>query len=635
MAIDAGSLVAHVVSDIGGLTSGLKKGALQIKQFSAETNTSLKSWTETNKAQFKALGVAVGAFAVAAGIALKKVSGEAIKAASDLEETTAKFVTVFGSQAEEMDKVTQELRKGYAMSTEEARKNLAAVQDLLVPMGMNKKEAAGLSSEIVKLTADLGSFNNLPTADVMRDVQSALTGEFQTMKKYGVVLNAANVEQEVFNLGLAKTKDDITAADKAQAAYNLVVKGSQAAIGDMSRTQDSYANVTKKTQALQKDFLAALGKQFLPMATQAKQKLIEWAEASGGVGEKARTVAIFIVQGMKAITNAFQGFKILGEAAILSVAVRIEKFLVPLSLMLDGLQKIGVIDFNPLTLFVESAKEGLRETVEETEALNEKFDNLISTLRTAKEENVFKIKPAIEGEDDEGDEDGVDKAMKFLTGATVSEFEEALLTWDGIKQTFADSELVRAEEAVRTAKTSEEKKIAIQKGAATLAATTAQNLTKILGKESKAAFLIMQAAKVAESIVNAWAAHNLALAVIPPPFNIAVANVVLGIGLAAAATEAAVGIQGFQEGGVTLGAGRQDTIGPAMLRPNEVIAPLEKLPDLIPKIVVPGLAEGATTGKGEINITFSNYGNIRTEQDKDALFQEMADMIIENVRGEI
>ena len=121
------------------------------------------------------------------------------------------------------------------MSQEEAKRYLSSVQDLLVPMGVAADKAAVLSHEVVKLSADLGSFSNLPTERVMLDIQSALVGNFETMKKYGVVLKETVVSEKALAMGLAETKQELTAGHKAQAAYALMVEGSAAAIGDMQR----------------------------------------------------------------------------------------------------------------------------------------------------------------------------------------------------------------------------------------------------------------------------------------------------------------------------------------------------------------------------------------------------------------
>ena len=228
--------------------------------------------------------VAIGGTAVLGGLyALTRALRESVKLASDMEEAQSKFNVVFGELSGQAEEWSNTLVKSYAMSTLESKKYLAAMQDLLVPMGMNKQAAAEMSFEVVKLSADMGSFNNVPTAQVMDDIQSALVGNYETMKKYGVVLNEATVQEKALAMGLARTKDSITAADKAQAAYALIVKGSAAAVGDMARTSDGFANQMKKLEATLTDLKIAAGEALLPVINELVTGLNDWLKANDEV----------------------------------------------------------------------------------------------------------------------------------------------------------------------------------------------------------------------------------------------------------------------------------------------------------------------------------------------------------------
>ncbi len=656
MSIDAGTLFVNIVSNTQDLTSGLKKATLNVSTFTSKTSSKLSSWTQQNKQQLQVMGMALTAFGIGAGLAFKRFAEAAIAESSALEEATGKFMVVFSENAEHMDEVVQELTADFAMSTTEARRYLSSIQDLLVPMGVNASLASDMSEGMVKLSADLASFNDMPTVDVMESIQSALTGEYQTMKKFGVVLNEATVQAEVFRLGLAETKSEITASDKAQAAYNLILRDSKAAVGDMARTADSYANVSKKLSSIQADFLASTGKFFLPMMTKAKKGLIAWAEASGGVGEKAKTVALVVLHSLKALSNAFNGLKILASAAIRGLAEQIGLITKPLSLMLDGLVKLNVIDFNPIKGFIRSTREGLKETVDETVKINQSFDELIDKVQNTDATAILRIKKVTTsdaGEESEEGEDGGDgdatvkDALSYLTGYSAEEFENALGSFETITEMFADKKATLMGSMLDNAlrlnklgvldeKDTEKQKLSLKK----FGAQSSLQIMEGLGKKSKtlqkAQALAMQAMSAKETIINAWKAKTLAEATIPPPGGTIVGGILLGLGLAAAATQAAIA---FQHGGITTGYGNEDSI-PAMLRPREVVMPLEKLPDIIPKITTGGNdrqspldLEGDQDNMGGVIFNYNHYGDIRTEQDKEELFTEMEDRVLNAMRG--
>jgi hypothetical protein len=199
-----------------------------------------------------------------------------ITAASDLEETMNKFNVVFRGMEDQADEWTENLQENFNMSETSARSYLASIQDMLVPMGMAREEAGQLSNKIVKLSADIGSFNNMPTADVMRDIQSALAGQYEPLRKYGVMLSATKIQQEALNAGLANTKDELTESDKAMTAYRLILEGSADAIGDVERSQGSYAYEVRRLTANIDDLKTEIGKELLPVFSDMLENTNQW-----------------------------------------------------------------------------------------------------------------------------------------------------------------------------------------------------------------------------------------------------------------------------------------------------------------------------------------------------------------------
>jgi hypothetical protein len=188
-----------------------------------------------------------------------------LHAASALEEMENKFNVVFKGMTDQALIWRDELVKSYLMSTREATAYLSAVQDMLKPMGMSAEAAGKMSFEIVKLATDLGSFNDLPTAEVMSNIQSAIVGQFEPMRKYGVVLNETRVKQEALNMGYEVGAGVLDPLVRAQAAYSLILKETKDAQGDAARSADSYANQLKKLNSRWEELLSVAGKYLLPV----------------------------------------------------------------------------------------------------------------------------------------------------------------------------------------------------------------------------------------------------------------------------------------------------------------------------------------------------------------------------------
>jgi len=268
-------MAKEVKIKITGETSKYEKSMRDVHLHTKKMTRSVgQSWTSMAKKIGGALGM------ITAGYGVKALTSELLSSASDLEEAANKFGVVFKGQVQQAESWATIFVDAYAMSRREAMQYLASIQDLLVPMGMQAGAAGQLSNEIVKLSADLGSFNNLGTAQVMGDIQSALVGNYETMKKYGVVLSATVVQEKALAMGLANTKDQLTAGLKAQAAYKLMVEGSQAAIGDMARTSGGYANQIKQLKANFENLSAAMGSELLPIATDVVKQINLWVRAN-------------------------------------------------------------------------------------------------------------------------------------------------------------------------------------------------------------------------------------------------------------------------------------------------------------------------------------------------------------------
>jgi len=267
MATKISTIYTLITADDGPLKKGLASAR------TASIAGASKIQTALNKINFRAVGLAAVAFGGTIAYGMKK----AVDAASALEEATGKFNVVFRDQLGQAEAWAKELVASYGLSSREAKQFLSSIQDLLKPMGVASDTAAKLSNEVVKLAVDLGSFNDQDTPIVMRDIQSALVGNYETMKKYGVVLNETVVKQEALRQGIIKGKEALTAAQKATIAYELIVKGSADAIGDRNRTAKGYANSMRQLGATMEEVASKIGDPLMPALADVARGFSDWA----------------------------------------------------------------------------------------------------------------------------------------------------------------------------------------------------------------------------------------------------------------------------------------------------------------------------------------------------------------------
>ena len=217
---------------------------------------------------FRKIGTAMKA-AVAAVLVREAVRGGTamINLASDIEEMQGKSKVVFGAFRDQVVSDLEAFGDAVGRSTFELEGMASSIQDTFVPMGFARGEAAKLSVELTKLAVDVASFNNASDTETMEAFQSALVGNHETVRRFGVVITQATLDQELMRMGIEKGVKTATNAEKVQARLNLITRGTSDAHGDAARTADSFANQMRALKAQVAELAGELGTILLPAAT--------------------------------------------------------------------------------------------------------------------------------------------------------------------------------------------------------------------------------------------------------------------------------------------------------------------------------------------------------------------------------
>jgi hypothetical protein len=204
-----------------------------------------------------------------------KVGVDAVNAASDLNEQVSKTGVVFKGSEKGIVRWSQTTADSLGLSQTQALEAASGMGNLLVPMGVGRKTAAGMSKRMVQLAGDMASFNNASPEETLAALQSAFIGEYDPVQRFGAAITAARVESEAMRMTHRKNAKDLTAAEKAQAAYNLILKDTKDQQGDVERTSTSFANAQRRLSATWQDFLAQAGGPLLDVAAQGINSLID------------------------------------------------------------------------------------------------------------------------------------------------------------------------------------------------------------------------------------------------------------------------------------------------------------------------------------------------------------------------
>jgi hypothetical protein len=182
-----------------------------------------------------------------------------------------------------MNKKVQELRETILATTAEIQNSLATFAQMAKAFGMGEAAANQFSVSMTRIAGDLASFHNLEPEEVFTKLSAAISGEFEPLKRLGIVINEARLKQEAFNMGMGNGKDALNANQKALAVQAIVLKDMGAALGDAARTADSAANKIKFLKAEMTETGSNIGITIIPA-------ILELTKVMGGMLNKTKSV---------------------------------------------------------------------------------------------------------------------------------------------------------------------------------------------------------------------------------------------------------------------------------------------------------------------------------------------------------
>mgnify|MGYP003671897194 FL=1 len=211
-------------------------------------------------------------YTFAVGAAARTMSSF-LTAASNMQESVSKFKVVFGDASDEALEFARTLASSFQRSEASIITLMASLQDTFVPLGFSRDEARKLSEALTQLSFDIGSFNNVASPEVAHALTSAIVGNHEAVRRFGIVLTEAQLKQEAYNTGIFRGTGEMNAQQKVLARVSVILKSTKDAQGDLTRTQHEFANQTRKVQEQLKDLQIEIGQLLMPMASMSLEFL--------------------------------------------------------------------------------------------------------------------------------------------------------------------------------------------------------------------------------------------------------------------------------------------------------------------------------------------------------------------------
>jgi hypothetical protein len=207
--------------------------------------------------------VALGVAAVAAGA----MSVKAIQLASDADETGSAFKTVLGPAARGVQGDLDRLSKRFGIYGSDLQQAATGFATLGKQAGKSKKDLRGFSTDLVQAGLDLGSFYNASPEDAFAAIQSGLTGEAESLKRFNIFMSDAALNAFAAAEGIGKTTQEMTDQEKIALRQAFILANLGDAQGDLARTSQGLANQQRGIQGRSKELMRMWGDGLTPAAT--------------------------------------------------------------------------------------------------------------------------------------------------------------------------------------------------------------------------------------------------------------------------------------------------------------------------------------------------------------------------------
>ena len=213
--------------------------------------------------------VIAGAAIAGATVAVAAFAYKSIQKASDFNEAISKNAVVFGAISKEVENFAKTANRALGISETSALKAAGTFAIFGKSAGLAGKDLSDFSTDLVTIAADLASFNNTSVDEAINALGSALRGEAEPLRKYGVLLDDATLKAAATELGIYSGNKALTAQQKILAAQKTIFEQTADAQGDFSRTSTGLAAQQKILGATLDNIQTNLGQAFLPIFLKA------------------------------------------------------------------------------------------------------------------------------------------------------------------------------------------------------------------------------------------------------------------------------------------------------------------------------------------------------------------------------
>lgn len=272
---DFAEVCKKVASAIFPLASKLDKVGRSFSSLPSKIKSAINSTTRFSSANWKA-STSLSSLAsqletikkrAAQLVSLKAIAtylANAVAKFNDFYEATDLFNNAMGELSGQATELINKMESLLGIDPTEAMTNIATIQSLATSFGLASDKAYILSKNLTQLAYDESSYWNKDTATTFTAIASAISGELEPIRRLGVDLSQARLQQELLALGFNKQVSSLSQADKAVLRYIAIMKQTTNIQGNLAQTISSPANMVRILKSEISQLAKAVGQLLYP-----------------------------------------------------------------------------------------------------------------------------------------------------------------------------------------------------------------------------------------------------------------------------------------------------------------------------------------------------------------------------------
>ena len=243
---DAGSFQKRMIAAFSNIGKNIKASSSSIGSFFSKIKSGFASQRKLSSGFG---GIASKLTKLVIGVNAAKGAFNGLKSAMDYSSNLTEVQNVvdvgFGKYKSKIEDLAKTSIQDYGMSELTAKQIAGRFQAMGTAVGFSQKKMSGMSVELTKLSADMASFYNEDQEKIAKSMQSVFTGTTMPLRKYGIDLTQATLQEWAHKQGIDANIKSMSQAEKTMLRYQYVISQTGAAQGDFARTSNTWANQTR------------------------------------------------------------------------------------------------------------------------------------------------------------------------------------------------------------------------------------------------------------------------------------------------------------------------------------------------------------------------------------------------------